>query len=41
MLGSAALEYAQKAKVREPEIIVDNVHLPPGPSDNNPHGPFW
>ncbi|XP_022156505.1 V-type proton ATPase subunit E-like [Momordica charantia] len=38
VLGSAAVEYAQKAKVHEPEIIIDHVHLPSGPSHHNPHG---
>ncbi|CAK9317738.1 unnamed protein product, partial [Citrullus colocynthis] len=40
VLGSAAVEYAEKAQVHEPEIIVDNVHLPPGPSHHHHHGPF-
>ncbi|KAL0549656.1 hypothetical protein IC582_014143 [Cucumis melo] len=39
VLGSAAVEYAEKAKVHEPEIIVDHVHLPPGPSHHHHHGP--
>ncbi|XP_022935239.1 V-type proton ATPase subunit E-like [Cucurbita moschata] len=40
VLGSAAVEYAEKVKVHEPEIIVDHVHLPPGPSHHNHHGLF-
>ncbi|KGN58149.1 V-type proton ATPase subunit E [Cucumis sativus] len=39
VLGSAAVEYAEKEKVHEPEIIVDHVHLPPGPSHHHQHGP--
>lgn len=42
VLESAANEYAEKANVHAPEIIVDkNVYLPPGPTDDNAHGPFW
>ncbi|GER53060.1 v-type proton ATPase subunit E [Striga asiatica] len=40
VLDSAKDEYAQKANVHPPEIIVDNVHLPPAPSGRNSHGPF-
>ncbi|KAG6581117.1 V-type proton ATPase subunit E, partial [Cucurbita argyrosperma subsp. sororia] len=40
VLRSAAVEYAEKVKVHEPEIIVDHVHLPPGPSHHNHHGLF-
>ncbi|XP_038877402.1 V-type proton ATPase subunit E-like [Benincasa hispida] len=40
VLGSAAVEYAEKANVHEPEIIVDHVHLPPGPSHHHHHDPF-
>ncbi|CAA0836007.1 V-type proton ATPase subunit E1 [Striga hermonthica] len=40
VLDSAKDEYAQKAQVHPPEIIVDNVHLPPAPSGRNSHGPF-
>ncbi|XP_075520034.1 V-type proton ATPase subunit E-like [Primulina tabacum] len=35
VLDSAKEEYAQKAKVHPPEIIVDSVHLPPAPSHHN------
>ncbi|QCE15955.1 V-type proton ATPase subunit E-like [Vigna unguiculata] len=38
VLDSAAQEYADKANVESPEIIVDNqVYLPPGPSHHNSH----
>ncbi|CAJ1937331.1 unnamed protein product [Sphenostylis stenocarpa] len=38
VLDSAGQEYAGKANVEPPEIIVDNqVYLPPGPSHHNPH----
>ncbi|KAL0436267.1 UNVERIFIED_CONTAM: V-type proton ATPase subunit E [Sesamum radiatum] len=40
VLHSAKEEYAEKSKVHPPEIIVDNVHLPPPPSHHNAHGPF-
>ncbi|XAR70214.1 hypothetical protein NMG60_11026999 [Bertholletia excelsa] len=40
VLHSAKEEYAQKANVHPPEIIIDNVHLPPAPSHYNVHGPF-
>ncbi|KAL6537882.1 hypothetical protein OROHE_012169 [Orobanche hederae] len=40
VLDSAKDEYAQKAKVHRPEIIVDHVHLPPAPSHHNVHGRF-
>ncbi|KAL2544290.1 V-type proton ATPase subunit E1 [Forsythia ovata] len=40
VLHSAREEYAEKAKVHEPEIIVDHVHLPPAPSHHNAHGHF-
>lgn len=39
VLDSAKEEYAQKAQVHPPEIIVDSVHLPPAPSHHNEHGP--
>ncbi|KAH0646511.1 hypothetical protein KY284_034395 [Solanum tuberosum] len=32
-------EYAEKANVHQPEIIVDEIHLPPAPSHHNMHGP--
>ncbi|EYU26743.1 hypothetical protein ABFS82_04G212300 [Erythranthe guttata] len=40
VLDSAKGEYADKAKVHAPEIIVDNVHLPPAPSNQNEHARF-
>ncbi|XP_075506142.1 V-type proton ATPase subunit E [Primulina tabacum] len=40
VLNSAKEEYAQKAKVHPPEIVVDDVNLPPAPSHHNAHGPF-
>ncbi|KAH7862419.1 hypothetical protein Vadar_004591 [Vaccinium darrowii] len=41
ILNSAKEEYAQKANVHAPEIIVDHsVYLPPAPSHHNAHGPF-
>ncbi|KAL8479955.1 hypothetical protein ACS0TY_026774 [Phlomoides rotata] len=40
-LHSAMEEYAHKAKVHHPEIIVDHIHLPPAPSHHdNAHGRF-
>ncbi|KAL8103130.1 V-type proton ATPase subunit E-like [Apium graveolens] len=36
VLDSAKEEYAKKAKVHQPEIIVDDVHLPPSPSTHGP-----
>jgi V-type H+-transporting ATPase subunit E len=43
VLHSAKNEYASKANVHEPEIIVDHsVYLPPAPSDDDDaHGHFW
>nr|DAD43278.1 TPA_asm: hypothetical protein HUJ06_001508 [Nelumbo nucifera] len=41
ILQSAKTEYAEKAKVHQPEIIIDHhVYLPPAPSHHNAHGPF-
>ncbi|XAR55109.1 hypothetical protein NMG60_11030507 [Bertholletia excelsa] len=39
ILESAKKEYADKANVRQPDIIIDNVFLPPAPSHHNTHGP--
>ncbi|KAK4440572.1 V-type proton ATPase subunit E [Sesamum alatum] len=39
VLHSAKEEYAEKSNVHQPEIIVDNIHLPPPPSHHDPHGP--
>ncbi|RDX69740.1 V-type proton ATPase subunit E, partial [Mucuna pruriens] len=41
VLDSAAQEYAEKANVDPPEILVDNIHLPPAPSHYNSHEPYW
>ncbi|RYQ88039.1 V-type proton ATPase subunit E isoform X2 [Arachis hypogaea] len=42
VLDSAAQEYADKANVHPPEIIVDReVYLPPAPSHHNDHEPYW
>jgi V-type H+-transporting ATPase subunit E len=42
VLDSAGEEYSEKAKVHQPEILVDeNIYLPPAPSHHNAHGPFW
>ncbi|XP_020224728.1 V-type proton ATPase subunit E [Cajanus cajan] len=41
VLDSAAQEYADKANVDPPEIIIDNqVYLPPGPNHHNVHDPY-
>ncbi|KAL3498952.1 hypothetical protein ACH5RR_041684 [Cinchona calisaya] len=40
ILQTAKEEYAEKANVHAPEIIVDSIHLPPAPSHHNAHGPF-
>ncbi|XP_042479644.1 V-type proton ATPase subunit E-like [Macadamia integrifolia] len=41
VLPSSKLEYAEKANVHEPEIIIDNhVYLPPAPTHHQAHGPF-
>lgn len=41
VLESAAEEYAEKANVSPPKIIVDSVYLPPAPSHHNVHALFW
>ncbi|PNX97676.1 V-type proton ATPase subunit E-like protein [Trifolium pratense] len=42
VLDSAAKEYAEKANVHVPEIVVDkDVYLPPAPSHHNPHDLHW
>ncbi|XP_059662247.1 V-type proton ATPase subunit E-like [Cornus florida] len=38
VLDSAKEEYANKANVHAPEIIIDNVYLPPAPSHHHAHG---
>jgi len=41
VLDSAKHEYAEKANVHPPEIVVDNyVFLPPAPNHQHGHGPF-
>ncbi|KAI3804467.1 hypothetical protein L1987_26025 [Smallanthus sonchifolius] len=37
VLNAAKAEYAEKTNVHEPEIIVDNIYLPPAPSHDDPH----
>ena len=39
-MHSAKEEYADKAKVHAPEIVVDSIYLPAAPSHHNAHGPF-
>jgi V-type H+-transporting ATPase subunit E len=42
VLQSARNEYAQKANVYPPEVMVDrHVYLPPAPSHYQAHGPSW
>lgn len=41
VLSSAKEEYAEKAKVHEPEVIIDSIHLAPTHSDHHDHGPSW
>ncbi|KAK9698499.1 hypothetical protein RND81_08G109000 [Saponaria officinalis] len=38
ILHSAKNEYAKKAEVHAPEIIVDSIYLPSAPSHHNAHG---
>ncbi|XP_010931395.1 V-type proton ATPase subunit E isoform X2 [Elaeis guineensis] len=40
VLNEAKQEYADKANVHAPKITVDNVYLPPPPTDNEIHGTF-
>ncbi|KAJ0482705.1 putative V-type ATPase subunit E [Helianthus annuus] len=37
VLHAAKAEYAEKAHVHPPEIIVDSIHLPSAPSHSDPH----
>ncbi|KAL8238839.1 hypothetical protein R6Q59_015406 [Mikania micrantha] len=37
VLHAAKAEYAERTHVHEPQIIVDNIHLPPAPSHSDPH----
>ena len=41
VLQSAKEEYAQKANVHSPEVIVDDIYLPSAPSHHDAHGLFW
>ena len=42
VLDSAKNEYASKAEVHQPEILVDHsVYLPPSSSHNDKHGQIW
>lgn len=41
VLDSAKKEYATKASVFPPEIVIDTVFLPPAPSSFQEHGLFW
>ena len=41
ILDSAKEEYANKANVHSPEIVVDQVYLPPAPTHHNAHDRFW
>ncbi|KAH0633161.1 hypothetical protein KY290_017730 [Solanum tuberosum] len=37
VVEDAKKEYAEKAKVRAPNVTIDNVYLPPPPNDADPH----
>ncbi|KAG5593311.1 hypothetical protein H5410_043825 [Solanum commersonii] len=39
VLNAAKEEYAEKSQVHAPEVIVDQIYLPPAPSHHNAHGP--
>ncbi|KAH0646872.1 hypothetical protein KY284_034756 [Solanum tuberosum] len=39
VLDAAKEEYAEKSQVHAPEVIVDQIYLPPAPSHHNAHGP--
>lgn len=41
ILQSAKEEYAEKANVHHPDILIDNIYLPSAPSHHNPHGLHW
>lgn len=41
VVEDAKREYTEKAKVRTPNVTIDNVHLPPPPTDSDPHRPSW
>ncbi|KAL8536920.1 hypothetical protein ACS0TY_012196 [Phlomoides rotata] len=37
VLDSAKNEYAQKTNVHSPEVVVDQIYLPPAPSHHDAH----
>ncbi|XP_009783325.1 V-type proton ATPase subunit E-like [Nicotiana sylvestris] len=39
VVEDAKREYTEKAKVRTPNVTIDNVHLPPPPTHSDPHRP--
>lgn len=42
VLHSAKHEYAEKANVHPPEVMVDHeVYLPPAPGLHHAHGLYW
>lgn len=41
VLDAAKKEYSDKEGVHTPEVVIDQVHLPPAPSHHNAHGPSW
>ncbi|KAL9246675.1 hypothetical protein vseg_020180 [Gypsophila vaccaria] len=38
VLDTAREEYADKAEVHAPDVIIDDIYLPPAPSHNDTHG---
>ncbi|KAL8501099.1 hypothetical protein ACS0TY_020606 [Phlomoides rotata] len=41
VLDSAKNEYAQKTNVHSPEVVVDQIYLPPAPSHHDAHARSW
>lgn len=41
VVEDAKKEYAEKAKVRAPNVTIDSVYLPPPPNDADPHHASW
>ncbi|KAJ9549686.1 hypothetical protein OSB04_022229 [Centaurea solstitialis] len=41
VLESAKEKYAGKGHVHAPEIVIDDIHLPPAPSHDDPHALSW
>ncbi|KAL4565464.1 hypothetical protein LXL04_029560 [Taraxacum kok-saghyz] len=37
VVNDAKAEYAEKAGVHEPEVVIDTIYLPSGPSHDDPH----